>query len=327
LIPLGTEFIVPNPAPLLVIVSVKNVAEPPPPPASLPTQNQVLELIVAKSPCSVTIIVKCENPTGGLSTSGVPTDDNKMSFSSYANFQTYVASTSSRLFNLLGGQKNGASRVHFRVSMTYVDTGPSGILTTNVGFAIDTDLGQAKNLTAGSFYVVPTVQSIVIPISGVTSASLQVGNGQFIPMQLVGTNGIIWNSASMTNGGRSRIKITLDDGQTAMYGNLILPPTVSLFWMPAPKNYPVFDDWIVWNKWCNQYGLYYEQQYGYEYFDYDSYNLLVNYTYGTDTVIECTTNFLSWTVVKSLSWDSWTTWSMLPIDRSVPMKSFRAHSH
>ncbi len=283
-------------------------------PSSLPMGNNLLDWVVANSPCSVTIILQSTNNTGGLNTCGMFT--NGISFSSYTDFQSYVAVNGLRLFIFLGSQ-NG-SDVHFRVNTTYTGLNSQGIQASCIGLSMDTSLDSTANITANSFYATPTMQPVALPVSGVTSASVQFGTNSYTPLLLVGTNGIVLDSSFVTNGGRSRMSLTFSDGETVIYtqgGNPILPPTISMVWIPAPSAYPYYgDDPWYW--------------YGYGGPSFNSYNLFVSGSAGADTVVESTMDFISWTPIGSMSWNSWMTSTIIPISTTnYPMQFFRVRSY
>ena len=282
--------------------------------ASLPMGNNLLDWIVTSSPCSVTIILQSTNATGGLNTCGMFASD--ISFSSYTDFQSYVAVNGFRLFIFLGSQ-NG-SDVHFRVNTTYTGFNFQGIQASCIGLSMDTSLSSTANITANSFYATPIMQPVVLPVSGVTSASAQFGTNSYISLLLAGTNGIVLDNSFVTNSGRSRMSLTFDDGETVIYtqdGNPILPPTVSMVWIPTPSAYPYYGD----NAWY---------LYGYGGPRYNSYNLFVSGSHGVDTVVESTTDFISWTPIGGMSWDSWMTSTIIPISTTnYPMQFFRARSY
>lgn len=299
-------------------------------PTSLPMGNSLLDWIVTtSSPLSVTILLQNINTAGGLNTCGMSADG--ISFSSYTDLQSYVSANSSRLFGFLGGQSTSA--VCFRVNTT----NSSGCIS----LIIDTDLGPTANITANSFRVVPTVQSVVLPVSGVISASAQFGTNSYTPL-ILATNGISIDNSFVTNNGRARISLTFGNGETVIYtqdGNPILLPTISMIWVPSPPPYPFlndygyeYTDWNKWDEWYDQWGRYFEQYfdwwYGYDYTGFDSYNLLINSSSGADTVVESTADFVSWTTIGEMSWNSGWTSTVIPISMTnYPMQFFRVKSY
>ena len=285
-------------------------------PTSLLTGNSLLDWIVTtSSPYSVTILLQNINTAGGLNTCGM--SQSGISFSSYSDLQSYVTANSSRLFGFLGGQST--SDVLFQVSTT----NSNGY----VGLTIDTDLGPAANITANSFHVVPTVQSVVLPVSGVIGACAQFGTNSYAPL-LLATNGIVLDNSFVTNSGRSRMSLTFSNGETVIYtqgGNPILPPTISMVWIPAPPSAYPYDDnaWWMWYYMYNRY-----LWYGYGGARYNSYNLFVGGSSGADTVVESTTDFISWTPIGGMSWNSWMTSTTIPVSMSdSPMQFFRVKSY
>ena len=282
-------------------------------PTSLPMGNNLLDWIVGNGPCSVVIVLQSTNAPGSLNTCGMST--NGISFNSYSDFQSYVAVNGLRLFNFLGGQN--ASCVRLRVDTTYVGLNTQGIQTSCIGLSIDTSLGSTANITANSFAITPTVQSIVLPASGVTDASVQFGTNSYVPLSLAGTNGIVLDNSFVTNSGRSRILLTFSDGKTVIYtqgGNPILPPIISMVWISAPS-YP-YDGYGSW-YW-----------YGYGGPSFNSYNLFVSGSTGADTVVESTMDFISWTPIGSMSWNSGWTSTIMPISTTnYPMQFFRVKSY
>jgi hypothetical protein len=323
-------------------------------PTSLPMGMGISlpDWIVGNSPCSVTIRLQSTNATGGLNTCGMFKDG--ISFSSYGDFQSYLTANSSllrsQLFGFLGNQN--ASSVRLRVNATYTGLNSQGIQVSFVLLDMDACLGPTADIAANS-YATPTIQSVVLPISGVTKASVQFGNGTTNSIQIAGNSGIVWDSSLANNTGRARVSLTFSDGETVTYtqnGNPILPPVISMVWIPAPPNnpydwfdpyydnyyddgYPYYDDaWYrryysyenAWYQWYNSYGW----CYGYGYPGYDSYNLFASGSSGADTVVESTTNLVSWTPIGIMSWDSGMNSTVIPISTSdCPLQFFRTGSY
>ena len=255
-------------------------------PTSLPMGNSLLDWIVTTgSPYSVTIILQNINTFGGQNTCGMSA--NGISVSSYADLQSYVSANSLRLFGFLGGQSTSA--VRFQVNAT----NNNGC----VSLTIDTDLGPSASIIANSFHVVPTVQSGVLPVSGVISASAQFGTNSYASL-LLATNGISIDNSFVTNNGRARMLLTFSNGETVIYtqgGNPILPPTISMIWIPP---------------------------------GYNSYNLFISGSSGADTVVESTADFASWSPIGGMSWNSGMTSTIIPISTTNnPIRFFRVRSY
>ena len=289
-------------------------------PTSLPMGNSLLDWIVTtNNPYLVTIILQNINTAGGLNTCGMSASG--ISFSSYADFRSYVSANGLQKFSFLGGQST--SDVRFRVNTT----NSSGCIS----LTIDTDLGPSANITANSFYVVPTVQSVVLPVSGVTSASAQFGTNSYAPL-LLATNGISIDNSFVTNNGRARMSLTFSNSETVVYtqgGNPILPPTISMIWIPSPPSYryDYYYDWNAWNQWYSMYGRYW-WYYGYSYPGYNSYNLFISGSSGADTVVESTADFASWSPIGGMSWNSGMTSTIIPISTTNnPIRFFRVRSY
>jgi len=286
-------------------------------PTSLPLGSGImLDWIVNR--CSVIIILQTTNSSGGLNTCGM--SGNNLLFSSYGDFQSYIALNSSRLLDILNDRSS--TSVNFRVKLTYVGLDSQGLVSVCSGLSIDTNLGPAVATVNSSFYVTPNVAPIVLPFSGVASASVQFGNDSYVSLPLAGTNGVVWDNLFATNSSRARISLTFSDGETAVYtqgDNLILPPTVSMIWIPAPTNY--LSDSYQWYDWYWYVG---------GNLSFNSYNLFINGSSGADTVVESTSDFSSWTPIGDIPWNSSKTYMVIPISPisiNCPMQFFRARSY
>ena len=187
--------------------------------SNIPTGNALLNTIVTNV-CSITMVLQNTNATGGLNTCGMYM--NGISFQSYSDLQSWIASNGSRLVNFLNKQ-GGVSDTILTVKVTYGTRSPCP------GLFISSDLGSSANISPGSLYVTPIVSSIVLNMNGVNvkGATVQYGSGASVALQLAGNNGIVLDNSFITSSGRMRLSVTSSDGTTAVYtqyGNQILPP-------------------------------------------------------------------------------------------------------
>jgi len=298
-------------------------------PQSIPTGNGLLDLAIAGNPCSLVIILQSTNVTGGLVTCGAWT--NNATFGSFGEFQSFLAMKSFGLFNYLSDQNE--SDVRFIARATYATGAPCPQLS------IDTDLGPPEGISAGSFYVTPTFQSVAFGIGNVASASIQFGNNPINPLALVGNRIALGSSFMNGSGGRMRLSVTFSNGETATYtqfGNLITPPSISMFWLPAQPEDPYDDDyydyadapyWDLYYQYGWYYNWWYEDSYGYP--TYDSYNVVASCTYGADLEIDGTTDFIIWTPVATMTWEQYSgsTQMVIPVQPDAsPMMFYRANA-
>lgn len=238
-------------------------------------------------------MVQSINPTGGFNTTG--TTKRGLSFGSYYELQTYIATNATRLSSLLKkGLTNQVSDINFRAKMTYMDTDEQGNPVECIGLRMDEKLVSPDSIKQDTFTVMPQIEPVTVPIEGLSKASIQFSSGQVIQLDMIKDRYLILDNSVLNYDGRTRMSLSLENGDTATYtqnGNRIMPPWLTIGWTG------------------------------------DSYSILAQWTPGTDTVIQSTTDLVEWTDIYSSSWNSNKTRAMITVPTDSLHMFFRVYSY
>ncbi len=304
-------------------------------PNSLVLGYQLYDQLITTDRCIVVIIVQSENETGGLNTCGSCSAG--IQFKSYYEYQKHVAVNGLRLFNMLGGQKQ-SSNIRFRVSMMREMNVDESNLATDTLINSDINVGNAKDLSFDSFFITTDLGKVEYKLNNLQFANVLLGTNENTTLS-ISSNGFLINELLATNINRMRIILTESNGTTAtytQYGNQILPPEVSIIWIPRQPNgsynsdfyendFYMTEEW----KWYNQYWRYFELCYNDMQPEVNSHNLIVSSSRGADTTVEGTTDFVTWTVINKSTWDSYQCGTEMLL--VTPLKDtrmfFRAYSY
>jgi hypothetical protein len=238
-------------------------------PTSLPVQSSALDFIAKKSPCTVEMTLQGINPTGGLTITGMTS--NNLAFNSYNDFMSFVGAQTSRQLLFIHILCGNIQNIKLDATMTYSDFDTNGSLVQKTGITITDDI---SNQSLATFSLqgaqVNFQQTVFIPVSGISSAVLIVGTNPPTALTTVGNNGVMFDTKTLDPSQRMRVEVTFSDGSQAIYtqtSTLITQPRLYIEIIPPP---PTFDQYTITNQdqwyqansaWYNWYYLYYGNGY------------------------------------------------------------------
>jgi hypothetical protein len=262
---------------------------------SLPLGEQLLDRSVAGKNCVVTIALQQTLDSGGMNTVGLTTN---RSFTSFVEYQDFIAKNSLRLRSFLPNQ----GEVRFKVWTDFADP-------ADESFYVDRDLGLTEKLTVESFKVQPARATLAL--QGVVSAKFkQDESGSYKPL-ITKDGGVVFDSFFFTNQGRLRIVLSREDGTDAVFtqgGTRIEVPTVTIYRVMWEGRYD-YDETYLDDFVPREYSI-----------------VVVNGSYGADTVLESSEDFVKWERIGQITWEQYPV-LMIEVDHRNQNKFFRAWSY